>query len=254
MKLNSMLWSVLVIVLAFLIVCMPAVATVTPHTYNANVSPGQTVVDNLTVCVKTSAVHNLTLKIDPAFAGWLVNLSPAKYPTVAANGCVPFSVTLKVPAGTTNGTYSFMLKARDGSNAGFGNQKVTIVVPLYQGNLTGWVSSGSDYGYLPVPGARVLVAISIADLSSPGSRWETTTDSQGIYTLGGLPTGIVLFADVLSPASAPTMYYQRPIHYQVNSGPLITCRNMNSAPKVPALTTGVPTQVNFILKQNPNYY
>jgi Tol biopolymer transport system component len=125
--------------------------------------------------------------------------------------------------------------------------------PVGGGKISGWVASGSADGYLPVPQAQILVATNIADLSVPGNRWQTTTDAQGMYTLEGLPTGVVLYIDVLSPASAPTMYQKRPIHYQINSGPLITCRFTN-IPSMPPLAPGTPIQCNFILVQNPTYF
>jgi PKD repeat protein len=134
------------------------------------------------------------------------------------------------------------------------------------GTVTGWVASGSDYGAFMLPGARIRVSTSIPSLAGTISSREATTDARGMYTLSGVPTGMVLYARVLTPVNIfpdyiyyehpspeyyPNRYYERPLFYQVNAGSLITCRDMSSFPVIPALASGGKTQVNFIIRQNP---
>jgi PKD repeat protein len=118
--------------------------------------------------------------------------------------------------------------------------------------VTGWVASGTDYGPFSVAGARVRFAKNASDLASPYTSREATTDARGIYAISGLPTGVPLYADVLSPVNFPDRYYTRPLSFQVNGGSLVTAWNTTSFPRIPALVRNQTTQVNFFLKQNPN--
>ncbi len=118
--------------------------------------------------------------------------------------------------------------------------------------VTGWVASGSDYGPFSVAGARVRIAKNASDLASPYTSQEATTDARGIYAISGLPTGVPLYADVLSPVNFPVRYYARPLSFQVNQGSLVTAWNSISFPRIPALVRNQTAQVNFFLKQNPN--
>lgn len=133
--------------------------------------------------------------------------------------------------------------------------------------VNGWVASGSDYGPVSIPGARVRIAKNASDLASPYTSLETTTDARGIYAISGLPTGVPLYADVLAPVNPnpdfcgdgqtclekfPNRYYPRPLSYQVSGGSLVIAWNMTSFPRIPALVPNKTTQVNFFLRQNPN--
>jgi PKD repeat protein len=134
------------------------------------------------------------------------------------------------------------------------------------GTVTGWVASGSDYGAFMLPGARIRVSTSIPSLGGMVSSREATTDARGVYTLSGLPTGMTLYATVLTPVNIfpdyisyehpspeyyPNWYYERPLFYQVNAGNLITCPDASSFPVIPALAPRGKTQVSFIVRQNP---
>ncbi len=117
--------------------------------------------------------------------------------------------------------------------------------------MSGWISSGSDYGPSYVPGIRVRVARSADELSIPGKYWEAVTNDQGIYTLTGLPSGVPLYGAALSPVNRPDTYYERPVQYQVNAGRLITCVNRTSTPLIPPLVPGARAPVNWVLTRNP---
>jgi hypothetical protein len=117
--------------------------------------------------------------------------------------------------------------------------------------MSGWVSSGSDYGPLYVPGIRVRVAQSPADLIITGKYQEAITNDKGIYTLTGLPSGVPLYATALSPVNQPDTYYERPVQYQVNAGPLITCMDRSGTPRIPPAAPGTSARVNWVLTRNP---
>jgi PKD repeat protein len=134
------------------------------------------------------------------------------------------------------------------------------------GTVTGWVASGSDYGAFMLPGARVRVSTSIPALGGTVGCREVTTDARGVYTLSGVPTGMNLYATVLTPVNIfpdyiyyknpspeyyPNWYCARPLYYLVNGGSLITCPDASSFPVIPALAPGGKTQVSFIVRQNP---
>lgn len=118
------------------------------------------------------------------------------------------------------------------------------------GTISGWVASGSDYGQFMVPGARVRISPALPFRTLPFFR-EATTDARGLYRLSGLPTGIPLYANVLSPVNVPEGYYERPVLYQVGAGGMITCADSTVYPVIPALSAAGSTQVNFITRQNP---
>lgn len=142
------------------------------------------------------------------------------------------------------------------------------------GVISGRVTSGSDYGPLGVPGARVRVAGSPGDLEDPAKRWENATDNRGVYTITGLPGGTALYATVISPEPAPHKYFVRPVSYQItsyscsgetfpsahpvcrvvpNAGAVISCPDSSSTPLIPPITTGGQVQVDWYLVQNPAY-
>lgn len=124
------------------------------------------------------------------------------------------------------------------------------------GTIIGWVASGSDYGAFMLPGARVRIATSLSALGSTIGSREAMTDARGIYTLSGVPTGVPLYATVLTPGSTfpeyyPIGYSARPLYYQVNGGSLILCPDTSSFPVIPALADEGKTQVSFIVRQDP---
>jgi PKD repeat protein len=131
------------------------------------------------------------------------------------------------------------------------NGTFTVVSSGQKASIAGYVSSGSDFGSMNVPGIRIRIAQTAADLNNPSKRWENTTDARGIYTISDLPAGVGLYAVAISPVSSPDAYYERPVQYQVNGGSLITCQNYGSIPRIPPITADSRTQVNWILTRNP---
>lgn len=84
-------------------------------------------VANITAELETSTVSNLHLEASSGFEAWLASVTPINY-SGPSGVSVNFNLTITVPEGTSNGTYTFTISAVDDAGVSYGEQNVTITV------------------------------------------------------------------------------------------------------------------------------
>lgn len=90
------------------------------------------VIKAIGTAITTTEVKGLHIAPQSGFEGWLTAVDPASKDVIidpVSGATVDFAATLKVPAGTAGGDYTFKLSALDVSLVGYGDQTVTIHVP-----------------------------------------------------------------------------------------------------------------------------
>jgi len=76
------------------------------------------------------AVYGLHLEASSGFVPW-IGAEPSVYPgPLYTDDCVPFVLTITVPEGTEDGAHEFTISAVDDKGVSYGEQSVTIVVPI----------------------------------------------------------------------------------------------------------------------------
>ncbi|MFZ5647433.1 MAG: hypothetical protein ACOY30_07410 [Bacillota bacterium] len=95
------------------------------------ITGSSTLVSDLTAAVTaaltTPTVENLRLKASPGFESWIESVDPASYSGRTGTTAV-FSLKIKVPEGSPDGTYNFTVEAVDNAGVNYGSQNVRIKV------------------------------------------------------------------------------------------------------------------------------
>lgn len=109
-------------------------------TYNTNsTNLANEVINAISESLSTLIVENLTLVASDGFSKWIVDINPVSY-TGETGLIIPFIVRLKVPSGTLDGKYSYILEAIDSFNVHFGSFEFNITVRLNPYQILGEIS------------------------------------------------------------------------------------------------------------------
>jgi len=140
----------------------------------------------ITTALKVPTVNGLHLKASAGYDAWLASVTPATFDNVQPGTAVDFSSTIKVPAGTKPGTYSFTISALDSAGVSYGEQAVTITVPKHDQTITVTAPTTATYGDTPITitaSSDSTLPVTLTLVSGPGSLSGNTLTILGAGTI-----------------------------------------------------------------------